>query len=538
MLYFGLYKNLNEIATGTNLKEIVFKLIQKASSEGWVEKLIDAAHSANPENPKLKDIVNSGNKPQNRNEQSSTKYVTRLVITLDGIDAEEFISNKKIREAFLSLAQEASGDASVDFKKIEEGSIKITLSGTPEGLEKLAALIQSRELGELRELEKLGLSIKDAKLVVESDTEEDELATETSEPRSTNIRNNPITIKQILANLIRDNLFGAFWIFRNFFSADPRRPNLIDDEQLQKEIPNPTKSETKFDKKQHLIRKIINQHTKKRDLRGADLSDADLSGADLSGANLRRTNLSGANLSGANLSGANLSGANLSGANLSGANLNNTIIDLKTKLDNKWHLVWQIVNQESENLTFSGAYPIGINLSGANLSGANLRDTDLRDTDLRGTDLSHADLSGAKLSGAYLISADLSGANLSGANLRRANLSGANLSLANFSGANLSLACISGTNLSGANLINANLISADLGNGANLSGANLSGANLSGANFRSFNLSDADLSGANVENARFGNNRGISKEMKVDLIRRGAIFEDNSGDREAVIIPR
>jgi uncharacterized protein YjbI with pentapeptide repeats len=55
--------------------------------------------------------------------------------------------------------------------------------------------------------------------------------------------------------------------------------------------------------------------------------------------------LRGANLSEANLNGANLSGANLSGANLNGTFLHNSLIDETKELDDKWRLVWKILNQ-------------------------------------------------------------------------------------------------------------------------------------------------------------------------------------------------
>ncbi|WP_039962342.1 pentapeptide repeat-containing protein, partial [Kamptonema sp. PCC 6506] len=56
--------------------------------------------------------------------------------------------------------------------------------------------------------------------------------------------------------------------------------------------------------------------------------------------------------------------------------------------------------------------------------------------------------------------------------------------------------------------------------------ADLSGADLSGAN-----LIVANLSIANVKKANFSYSNGISKEIKQDLIKRGAIFEDSLGDR-------
>ena len=116
-----------------------------------------------------------------------------------------------------------------------------------------------------------------------------------------------------------------------------------------------------------LVREIVAQGFRPRNLSGVDLSDADLSGA-----NLNFAKLSGADLSSADLSGANLINAKLSGADLSGANLNS-----------------------------------------ANLNSA---------------DLSGADLSRAKLMYAYLIRADLGDADLIDANLIGADLSGANLS--------------------------------------------------------------------------------------------------------------
>ena len=70
-----------------------------------------------------------------------------------------------------------------------------------------------------------------------------------------------------------------------------------------------------------LVREIVTQGIRDRNLSGVDLSDADLSGANLSGANLSGADLSGADLSGANLIGANLSDADLRSADLSDADL-------------------------------------------------------------------------------------------------------------------------------------------------------------------------------------------------------------------------
>jgi uncharacterized protein YjbI with pentapeptide repeats len=225
----------------------------------------------------------------------------------------------------------------------------------------------------------------------------------------------------------------------------------------------------------------------------------DLSGANLSGANLKEANLSGAILRGAKLIQAILSGAILRRADLSWAILSGA--------DLSWANLSE-ANLSEANL--SGAYLRGAILSEANLSGA----------DLSWANLSEAYLSEADLSGAILSEADLSGANLSGAILRKAILRKAILRRAILSGAILRWAILRGANLSG----------------ADLSKANLSGAILSEADLSEADLSEADLSGAKVENAIFIDATGITPEQKQDLIRRGAIFGDNSNDRSKVLV--
>ena len=461
MLWFELDKNLDVIADGTSLEVVVFKLIKIAEAQNWVENLIFAALRENPGNPSLKAIENGnynertegnyiqantvniyeqngcGTTNNNEQDQSSNKQVHRLVITLDGIDFNKFLSDQEIQAAVSLLLQKASGDTSVNIEKIEKGSIKITLDGSPEGLKRLAALIQSEELGELKEdLKKLGLSIEDVKLLFKDATEENE--------------------------------------------------------------------NTEDDEKSLLVQEILGNGVHGRDLSCVDLSNADLRSADLSSANL-----SGANLINANLSGANLSDAKLCSANLINSNLGGTIF---------WNADLSDANLGGAN--FSGTIFWNANLSGSGLNGANLSGAYLDTANLRDANLGGANLNGVDLSGANLHSADLRGADLSSANFRGADLSGAN-----FSGTYFRYVNLGGTILSGADLSDAILSSVDLSDAslrdADLSSANLIGAKLIGTNF----------SGANVENARFGYNKGISSEMRDDLIRRGAIFEDSPGDR-------
>ncbi|MBD2603180.1 pentapeptide repeat-containing protein [Scytonema hofmannii FACHB-248] len=196
------------------------------------------------------------------------------------------------------------------------------------------------------------------------------------------------------------------------------------------------------------------------------------------------------------------------------------------ELNDKWHLVQEIVNHavEGRNLSFadlSDADLSRVNLRGANLSGANLVDADLSRVNLRGADLSDANLSDTNLRSANLRGADLSDANLRSANLIDANLIDADLIDANLIDADLSVAFLRDANLRNAILI----------------GVNLSRANLSSADLRGADLSGAELRGANVENAVFGNNIGISEARKRDLIQKGAIFEDYPGDRSSVALP-
>jgi hypothetical protein len=111
---------------------------------------------------------------------------------------------------------------------------------------------------------------------------------------------------------------------------------------------------------------------------------------------------------------------------------------------------------------------------------------------------------------------DFAGADLSNCNLQNSRLGNANLRRANLTGSDLTGANLSGANLSGANL-----------SGANLSGANLSGANLSGAN----------LEGANLRGTLFGGGKGLTKVAKVDLKRRGALFDGSLGDQDPELAP-
>ncbi len=125
------------------------------------------------------------------------------------------------------------------------------------------------------------------------------------------------------------------------------------------------------------------------------------------------------------------------------------------------------------------------------------------------------------LAGGNLLATNLSAIDLNGANLKKVNLRGVDLTDADLSEADLNNANLRGADLSGAYLENADLSNADL-YGTSLALTNLIGANLSNANLQEANLSDANLSRAIVTGAKFGNNTGLSEEMKQSLEHRGA----------------
>ncbi|MDJ0731687.1 MAG: pentapeptide repeat-containing protein [Crocosphaera sp.] len=127
------------------------------------------------------------------------------------------------------------------------------------------------------------------------------------------------------------------------------------------------------------------------------------------------------------------------------------------------------------------------------------------------------------LAGGNFLATELSGIELSGANLTHSNFRGSNLTDADLSEAMLSYTRFSGADLSGAYLGNANLQQADFYR-SSLALANLIGADLRGANLQDVNLSQTNLSGALVKGAKFGNNEGMTPEMKTNLLERGAIF--------------
>jgi uncharacterized protein YjbI with pentapeptide repeats len=325
----------------------------------------------------------------------------KLIITFTG-NLERFLNNEEIQKALLILMKNVSGDTSLKIEKIEKGSIKITFSGSPEGLRVIKSLIKS---GELTKIE--GMPIEDVQFIREKD-------------------------KHRLVQEIKD--LGAK-------GKDLNDTDLSDADLKDADLSN-------------------------SDLSCADLSNANLENANLENADLNCADLSGAKLSNANLTNADFSDAIVENAKFNnnlgisselkqdlinrGAIFEDFLIqkDIPPKIPN---------NPISFNLVFAnlirgnlgGAFRILKNLSRANLSGANLRDANLSGANLRSANLSGANLSGANLRSANLFRADLRGADLRSADLRGADLCGANLRSADLFRAELSGANLRDANLSG-----------------------------------------------------------------------------------------
>jgi uncharacterized protein YjbI with pentapeptide repeats len=178
-------------------------------------------------------------------------------------------------------------------------------------------------------------------------------------------------------------------------------------------------------------------------LQNTNFSGADLSGSDLSSGHLENANFSSAKLRGTNLEGIKLENTNFSGADLTDAYLDYTclkgmIIDNNTKMNQKYHLIWEITNKELENRNLSGQDLSRANLSGAILIKADLTGATLTKTDLTGSKLECANLTGADLTKADLTRAKLECANLRGANLKSSKIANANFAEANFCDTDLS----------------------------------------------------------------------------------------------------
>ncbi len=210
------------------------------------------------------------------NSQSNYKRVksTKLII----INGDITKLNAATFKAFIKSLQGKGQDVTIEIIDVEEGSIKITIQGTEEGLARIQELFDSENLETIEGFEILEVRDLDQK---EQKRLEDK------------------SIREV--DLIGANLRGV-----DLIGADLRGA-ILSRAILRGAI---------------LSRAILSRAI----LRGANLSWAYLRGADLRGANLNEADLSWADLSWADLSEAILNKAILNEANLRGADLSEAIL--------------------------------------------------------------------------------------------------------------------------------------------------------------------------------------------------------------------
>jgi uncharacterized protein YjbI with pentapeptide repeats len=236
--------------------------------------------------------------------------------SLDKLDATQVA---KI-QALVQTLKNITGDASFVVVDIEEGSIRLILEGSEDGIEKLKQLYEEGGLVDVLEIPIIGVSEIPGTgaesgedylkaLLVETIRSQGAAGATLSEVSLSNVDLSAVNFNG--ANLSRTD-FSHTDLSRAILS-DAILDNAI---LIGANLRDATIRSTGF-----------SANLSSADLSSADLSSANLSGAILSLADLSRADLSGATLIYANLSGANLSGANLSDANLSGANLSSANVE-------------------------------------------------------------------------------------------------------------------------------------------------------------------------------------------------------------------
>ena len=248
------------------------------------------------------------------------------------------VENLKVLEFIL---REHSGNT-IKIIDVKEGSIRLTVEGSQEDIERLLSKLQSGEIQEINGFPIEDFQASSERVEDEDNDEADDKWNLVREIVSRSVKNRNLAgadlsdadlsganlrgADLIGADLIGANLIGADLSGADLSGADLRRAFVIGALVIGAFVIEASLSgalvigalvikanRRRADLRRAFLRRAV--------LRRADLSRADLRGANLKGANLKGADLSGANLSGANLSGANLSGADLSGADLSDADL-------------------------------------------------------------------------------------------------------------------------------------------------------------------------------------------------------------------------
>ncbi|MEC4887504.1 MAG: GUN4 domain-containing protein [Scytonema sp. PMC 1070.18] len=157
MLMHELEINRKVIAGEGKLQHIVFNLINKANSEGWVEKLILSARNYNPGNSRLKAIANkllANNPPTTEDAITQYRYEFERHLADDGkIDDVENAILKRLQKTLAisdEKAREIQDEVLDDFSEYKKLYTKLVCEqGDPlrkESQDKLKALQQALNL--------------------------------------------------------------------------------------------------------------------------------------------------------------------------------------------------------------------------------------------------------------------------------------------------------------------------------------------------------------------------------------------------------
>ena len=119
MLSFGLDINLDSIAGGSNLQNIVFNLIKRAEAENWIENLIKVAHNSNSGNQLLKNIAEELFENHDQEVPSASSINTQVIKNTQQNyqDFQILVDNNNIRASFSSSGDE-SGELHLDMNEI------------------------------------------------------------------------------------------------------------------------------------------------------------------------------------------------------------------------------------------------------------------------------------------------------------------------------------------------------------------------------------------------------------------------------------
>jgi hypothetical protein len=92
MLKYRLDKNLEEIAGGKNLEEIVYNVIAESKRSGWISELIESIREDKPNNPQVRNMGRSSRDSMSirRDEyerlEEDLAYLKNIVLGVRGMD--------------------------------------------------------------------------------------------------------------------------------------------------------------------------------------------------------------------------------------------------------------------------------------------------------------------------------------------------------------------------------------------------------------------------------------------------------------------